>query len=173
MKRNFEIGELERAILHHGLCLLGGEARKQNDQRLLERVESLRLLLYPELESQPSVFASATPDRQSENQRTLEDIRGQETVKPPQQQTPYKPTLPPLNTYQPQPPPSTPPPATSNSSSGRGRISDKQSGRFYAIGKKSGKRPSEITAFLASLGFKNYKEITVDRYDECINWLQA
>ena len=145
MKRNLEIGELDRAILHHGLCLLGCEARKQEDNRMLEHVESLRLMLYPELESQPQPSPVQVPT----------------PARAPQQNNP------------PPPPPSIPPTASSRTEFGTSRISDKQSGRFYAIQKKSNKRPSEVTAYLASMGFSNYKAITVDHYDECINWLQS
>ncbi|MFA6568129.1 MAG: hypothetical protein WCS96_07950 [Victivallales bacterium] len=159
MKRNIEIGELDRAILHHGLCLLGCEARRQEDKRLLEHVESLRLLLYPELENQPSGFASATPDKQSENQRAS-------TVKPPQQQTPYKPTLPPLNTYQ--------PPPDRQALYAAPLISDKQSKRLYAIQMKSGKKSGEVKDYLKSnYGFSSSKEITIDVYEKIINWIQG
>lgn len=84
----------------------------------------------------------------------------------PQQQEQRSP-LPPLSSYQPQAP------TSGQSGSGLHRISDKQSGRFYAIQKKSSKRPSEVTEKLKSLGFSNYKAITADRYDELINWLQS
>ena len=99
----------------------------------------------------------------------FEDIH-QPAPRPQQQE--QRSSLPPLSSYQPQSA-NNAQPASSPTRSGGRRISDKQAARFYGIGKTSTKRPSEVTEKLKSLGFSNYKAITIDKYDELINWLQA
>ena len=82
----------------------------------------------------------------------------------PQQQEQRSP-LPPLSSYQPQ--------APTASKSGAGHlISEKQSKRLYAIQMKSGKKQFEVKEYLKRLGFGSSKEITSDKYDEIINWVQ-
>lgn len=76
----------------------------------------------------------------------------------------FRQTLPPRNTYQPQ---------SADNAQSTPYISEPKARRFWAIYKKSNKPKATVDEMLKSMGFSNYKKITVDKYDELINWLQA
>lgn len=76
----------------------------------------------------------------------------------------FKPALPPRLTYQPQ---------SAENAQSTPYISEPKARRFWAIYKKSNKPKAAVDEKLKSLGFSNYKKITVGKYDELINWLQS
>lgn len=97
---------------------------------------------------------------------------GQASARPPQPQTSFKPTLPPLNTYQ--APQSQKADDRGQSGSGTRVISDKQSKRLYAIQLKAGKKTFQVNEYLKrQYGIASSREVTVNIYDAVINWLQS
>ena len=118
---------------------------------------------------------------QTENQRA--DDGGQRTAsqevgdaqqapaKPQQAQTSFKPALPPLETYQQQ---SQRTDGGGQRTAGAGHvISEKQAKRLYAIQCKIGKKQYEVKEYLKRMGFGSSKEVTSDKYDAIINWIQG
>lgn len=128
-------------------------------------------------------WESQAESRMTEGRGQMPDDGGQRTAsqevgdaqqapaKPQQAQTSFKPALPPLETYQQQ---SQRTDGGGQRTAGAGHvISEKQAKRLYAIQMKSGKKQFEVKEYLKRMGFGSSKEVTSDKYDAIINWIQG
>lgn len=167
-----KISEVERAVLHAGLCYLERHAREIGNVIELKYVAELRAKLYPEL-AKHGQDTDRTPTQEKQEVQSP----GPQPQRPAQSQAPvnigFKPSLPPLNSYQQQSAENAQPAPRRMASGGTPIISEKQSKRLYAIQMKSGKKQYEVKEYLKRMGFTSSKDITVDKYEEIINWVQS